>query len=34
MLDDPEALTAKLIAVAGGAGAAESPIRIEAPLRP
>jgi pimeloyl-ACP methyl ester carboxylesterase len=34
MLDDPEALVSELLGVAGAAGAAESPIRIEAPLRP
>ncbi len=34
MLDDPEALVSELLAVADGVGAAESLIRIEAPLRP
>jgi pimeloyl-ACP methyl ester carboxylesterase len=34
MLDDPEALTAELLGVARTADAAESLIRIEAPLRP
>jgi pimeloyl-ACP methyl ester carboxylesterase len=33
MLDDPEALVSELLAVADGVGAAESPIRIETPLR-
>jgi pimeloyl-ACP methyl ester carboxylesterase len=32
MLDEPEALVAELLGVADGAGAAESVIRIEAPL--
>jgi pimeloyl-ACP methyl ester carboxylesterase len=34
MLDDPEGLVAELLAVADGAGAADSLIRIEPPLRP
>jgi pimeloyl-ACP methyl ester carboxylesterase len=34
MLDDPEALVAELLGIADDAGAAESLIRIEAPLRP
>jgi pimeloyl-ACP methyl ester carboxylesterase len=34
MLDDPEALVSELLNVADAAGAAESLIRIEAPLRP
>jgi pimeloyl-ACP methyl ester carboxylesterase len=34
MLDDPEALVSELLGVAGAGGAAESLIRIEAPLRP
>jgi pimeloyl-ACP methyl ester carboxylesterase len=34
MLDDPEALVSELLGVANGAAAAESLIRIEAPLHP